>query len=91
MDGNHFVTDVLILAAEQSTRRPIVGIAQARQMIGDESATLHSLLAGQTKEFYLPWEQARLHLLTIAATAIQAAQQLGIDSREQAIEKEIPW
>jgi hypothetical protein len=91
IDESHFVADAVSVALIQLGSRPIVSLAQARQLIGDESAKLYRLLLEADGYPSWPWEQARRHLLAIAATCIQASQQLGLDHRQDAIEKEIPF
>jgi len=92
-----FVADALALALQRERERPILGLKQFREIITDESASLRQLIMDDAHASLgldaprLRWEQARLHLLRMAAACLQAAKQLGIDTREQAIAKEIPF
>lgn len=89
-----FVADALALAVQREPERPIRSLAQAEAIIRQECFDLNLLILRDgcaDKPPTWPWEQGRLHLLRIAAAAIQAARQLGLDSRQDAIAKEIPF
>ena len=99
----NFIVDAVNVARAQLAGRPITSVRQAQQLISDQAAALHSLVVDRVApelsdfgtrertEHVVPWEQARQQLVEIAATAIQAADQLGIVSRQDAIGKSIPW
>lgn len=91
IERSQFVRDAMALAIVRCEERPILSMRETRQLIGDESAELYRLLQQATTYPAWPWEDARHRLLLIAATCIQASQQLGLDSRGDAIGKEIPF
>jgi hypothetical protein len=88
-----FVSEAHALAQRRRDELPILTLRHARQLIENEVFDLHLLLINpfDAEAIQAPWEKARLHLLRIAATAMQAANQLGIESRQDAIAKEIPF
>lgn len=88
-----FMTEVFLEAEAARDARPILGLRHAQQLISDAAAVLHVLIVEQNEQRppCLPWEQARQHLVTIAAVCLRAAAQLRIESRQDAIGKEIPW
>jgi hypothetical protein len=98
--GRYFVTDAILLASEQEVTEPIRSIDQTLITLESDMADLH-LLVRDEQNWDVPiapaatrfrkCEQFRLHLIRIAATAMQAAKQLGLDSRQDAIAKEIPF
>jgi hypothetical protein len=90
--GRYFVTDAMLLAGERELVDPI-------RAIDDATVRMHFLLGQLAGEDWLirskpdgaSWERYRDRLLLLAATAMQAAKQLGLDSRQDAIAKEIPF
>lgn len=85
-----FLVEALHLAAARSEERPITSLAEARKIVGDEAAAWHLLLS-QGDASLVKHEKSRQHLLAIAATCLQAAGQLGLATRTQAIEKDIAF
>lgn len=101
--GRYFVTDAILLASAQEVTEPIRSIDQSLITLESDMADLHLLVRdeqnwdvrkannGAAATRFRKCEQFRLHLLRIAATAMQAAKQLGLDSRQDAIAQEIPF
>lgn len=98
--GRYFVTDAILLAGEIEVTEPIRSVDQAGYALNNETFRLHLLVSDHenwespphpARPRFLKNEQLRLRLLRIAATAMQAAKQLGLDSRQDAIAQEIPF
>lgn len=85
-----FLIEALHLASARSEERPITSLTEARQLVGDEAAAWHKLLC-QGPECLVKHEKSRHHLLVIAATCLQAAGQLGLATRSDAISKDIAF
>lgn len=81
-----FVDEAVRLATDPTTQ-PITSVDQAYHLINNELAWLY--VSAVTDK--VAGEKCRGHLLAIAATAIKTAHQLGLDSRQDAIAKEIPF
>lgn len=97
--GRYFVTDAILLAGELEQTQPITRLQMLASRALRQAGELHELVVDPgnwesiTKDYvhFRKCEQAREYLLLIAATAMQAAKQLGLDSRQDAIAKEIPF
>jgi hypothetical protein len=95
----NFIADALALAKRRMAERPITSIRQAQQLLTDAAAELHETVVsvpaspqtGVALVAVVPWEDWRQGLLEAAAICLQAAAELGIDSRQDAIGKAIPW
>lgn len=88
----HFVEDAALLAKSDAVGKPLAGIREAEQRIGNATAYLHALVSRPISADDPPsWDLVRLRLLEIAATAIQAAQQFGLNTERQALDKAIPF
>jgi hypothetical protein len=97
--GRYFVTDAILLAGHLEQTHPITRLPALASRTLRQAGELHELISDAsnwetvTKNalHFRKCEQVREHLLLIAATAMQAAKQLGLDSRQDAIAKEIPF
>lgn len=84
--GRYFVTDAILLAGQRELTHPIRSMENLLDEATLQVRTLDCLVRSGEKG-----ELVREQMLMTAATYLQAAKQLGLDSRQDAIAKEIPF
>jgi hypothetical protein len=84
--GRYFVTDAILLAGERELTSPIRSLEELLVASANQLLALKCLVRSGAKG-----ERVREQMLMTAATYLQAAKQLGLDSRQDAIAKEIPF
>jgi hypothetical protein len=84
--GKYFVTDAILLAGDRELTNPIRSMEELLVSSANQLLALKCLVRSGAKG-----ERLRQQMLVTAATYMQAAKQLGLDSRQDAIAKEIPF